>query len=454
MAYAQARDVDASRVLRLGLRARLRAAREARMASEHSRRRLAGQLEHAIARAERRYTPFSAAIPVCHAAAAGERAQASCSTSPSACARRARSTPTACALARELLVDGMRAALRARRARRPPCRGAASAAGPGRPWCRQIEQRGERVGERPRRGAATTRSTSAWPRGSARPTACCWRATPSRRPGATSSSGCSRPTGARRPQALAEGLPVVAAAARDLPRHRPRATWTSPPSCARRPELALVDELAHTNAPGLEHDKRYEDIEDLLDAGHRRPLDGQRPAPRVAQRPGGRAERRARARDGPGLGARPRRRGRAHRPQPGGAARPPAGRQGLQARAHRRRAQRLLPHREPRRAARGRAAPGRRGGRGQAPGRPRSSARARTRSRPTSPQAVGERLLALVEPYPGSQRLVRRAWRSAQRLGAAARPAVGGAAGPRARPRAPAPAAGAAASSPRCSAPT
>jgi two-component system, OmpR family, sensor histidine kinase KdpD len=35
-----------------------------------------------------------------------------------------------------------------------------------------------------------------------------------------------------------------------------------------------------------------------------------------------------------------------------------------------------------------------------------------------APQAVGERLLALVEPYPGTQRLVRRAWRSAQRLGA------------------------------------
>src|SRR5262249_54256534 len=34
------------------------------------------------------------------------------------------------------------------------------------------------------------------------------------------------------------------------------------------------------------------------------------------------------------------------------------------------------------------------------------------------PAAVGERLLALVEPYPGAQRLVRRAWRSAQRLGA------------------------------------
>jgi two-component system sensor histidine kinase KdpD len=32
--------------------------------------------------------------------------------------------------------------------------------------------------------------------------------------------------------------------------------------------------------------------------------------------------------------------------------------------------------------------------------------------------AVGERLLALVQPHPSAQRLVRRAWRSAQRLGA------------------------------------
>jgi two-component system sensor histidine kinase KdpD len=35
-----------------------------------------------------------------------------------------------------------------------------------------------------------------------------------------------------------------------------------------------------------------------------------------------------------------------------------------------------------------------------------------------APQAIGERLLALVTPRPGSQRIVRRAWRSAQRLGA------------------------------------
>jgi two-component system sensor histidine kinase KdpD len=35
----------------------------------------------------------------------------------------------------------------------------------------------------------------------------------------------------------------------------------------RAPELCLIDELAHTNAPGAEHLKRYEDIADVLDAG-------------------------------------------------------------------------------------------------------------------------------------------------------------------------------------------
>ena len=35
----------------------------------------------------------------------------------------------------------------------------------------------------------------------------------------------------------------------------------------RRPKLALVDELAHTNAPGSRHPKRYLDIEELLEAG-------------------------------------------------------------------------------------------------------------------------------------------------------------------------------------------
>jgi two-component system sensor histidine kinase KdpD len=35
----------------------------------------------------------------------------------------------------------------------------------------------------------------------------------------------------------------------------------------RAPELCLIDELAHTNAPGLEHAKRYEDVADVLTAG-------------------------------------------------------------------------------------------------------------------------------------------------------------------------------------------
>jgi two-component system, OmpR family, sensor histidine kinase KdpD len=40
-----------------------------------------------------------------------------------------------------------------------------------------------------------------------------------------------------------------------------------PAVLARHPELALIDELAHTNVPGVEHEKRYEDIADVLEAG-------------------------------------------------------------------------------------------------------------------------------------------------------------------------------------------
>jgi two-component system sensor histidine kinase KdpD len=36
---------------------------------------------------------------------------------------------------------------------------------------------------------------------------------------------------------------------------------------ARRPTIALVDELAHTNAPGSRNTKRYQDVEELLKAG-------------------------------------------------------------------------------------------------------------------------------------------------------------------------------------------
>lgn len=36
---------------------------------------------------------------------------------------------------------------------------------------------------------------------------------------------------------------------------------------SRKPDLIIVDELAHTNVKGLRHEKRYSDIEELLDAG-------------------------------------------------------------------------------------------------------------------------------------------------------------------------------------------
>jgi two-component system sensor histidine kinase KdpD len=72
--------------------------------------------------------------------------------------------------------------------------------------------------------------------------------------------------GRQETQALAEGLPLV-------PRRRVTYRNTDlqemdlPAVLRRAPEVCLVDELAHTNAPGLEHEKRCEDIEDLLDAG-------------------------------------------------------------------------------------------------------------------------------------------------------------------------------------------
>ena len=36
---------------------------------------------------------------------------------------------------------------------------------------------------------------------------------------------------------------------------------------ARRPQMAIVDELAHSNVPGSRHEKRYQDVLELLDAG-------------------------------------------------------------------------------------------------------------------------------------------------------------------------------------------
>jgi two-component system sensor histidine kinase KdpD len=35
----------------------------------------------------------------------------------------------------------------------------------------------------------------------------------------------------------------------------------------RAPEIALIDELAHTNVPGSRNEKRWQDVEELLGAG-------------------------------------------------------------------------------------------------------------------------------------------------------------------------------------------
>ncbi|HEY7622877.1 MAG TPA: hypothetical protein VH834_24095 [Solirubrobacteraceae bacterium] len=60
MSYATA----APPAIRLGLRARVRAVREARMVSERSRRRLAEALEQGVARATRRRPGLTAVVPV------------------------------------------------------------------------------------------------------------------------------------------------------------------------------------------------------------------------------------------------------------------------------------------------------------------------------------------------------------------------------------------------------
>ena len=67
-------------------------------------------------------------------------------------------------------------------------------------------------------------------------------------------------------EALVEGIPVIP---RKMIEYR---NVTIPEMdldnvLAARPQLVLVDELAHTNAPGSRHTKRYQDVEEILDDG-------------------------------------------------------------------------------------------------------------------------------------------------------------------------------------------
>jgi two-component system sensor histidine kinase KdpD len=77
--------------------------------------------------------------------------------------------------------------------------------------------------------------------------------------------GLVEPHGRAETERLVDGLDVV-------PRRRVGYRGTTleemdlPAVLRRRPELCLIDELAHTNAPGGAHAKRYEDIADVLAA--------------------------------------------------------------------------------------------------------------------------------------------------------------------------------------------
>lgn len=66
--------------------------------------------------------------------------------------------------------------------------------------------------------------------------------------------------------AMLEGLEVLP---RRMLAHRGNALaeFDLDAALARRPALVLVDELAHSNAPGSRHPKRWQDVEELLDAG-------------------------------------------------------------------------------------------------------------------------------------------------------------------------------------------
>ena len=76
----------------------------------------------------------------------------------------------------------------------------------------------------------------------------------------------SRTHGRRETEALLEGLPIVP---RRILNYKgvPLQDMDLDRVLELRPEIGVVDELAHTNIPGSRHPKRYQDVLELLDAG-------------------------------------------------------------------------------------------------------------------------------------------------------------------------------------------
>jgi two-component system, OmpR family, sensor histidine kinase KdpD len=229
--------------------------------------------------------------------------------------------------------------------------------------------------------------------------------------------GYLEPHGRAETTALAEGLEMIP---------RRRVTYRDsvleemdlPAVLARMPELCLIDELAHTNAPGVEHQKRFEDIEDVLEAGidvystvnvqHLESLNDQ-----VAELTGTRVRETVpdtilgSADEVVLIDITPQsliERLLAGKVYPG---------ERVQAalnnffKVENLSALREVSLRQVAEEIEAKRIPP------EAGGRPREDRLIDT----AGPQAISERLLALIKPQPKSQRVVRRAWRSAQRLG-------------------------------------
>ena len=222
-------------------------------------------------------------------------------------------------------------------------------------------------------------------------------------------------------QAQARGLEIVPLR-QVIHRGSSLAELNLPGILARAPERCLIDELAHTNAPGVEHAKRHEDVEDILRAGidvrstvnvqHVESLND-----KIAELSGVTVRETipdrvlAEADEVVIVDVTPEtllgrlRDGKVYPPE-----RIQAAVNGffkienltaLREVALRQIAEEIAP----RWTAAALTAPA--GGRGESGGRLADDV----------PRAVGERLLGLVRPEPAAQRLVRRAWRSARRLG-------------------------------------
>jgi two-component system sensor histidine kinase KdpD len=190
----------------------------------------------------------------------------------------------------------------------------------------------------------------------------------------------------------------------------------------RAPELCLIDELAHTNAPGLQHEKRWQDVGDVLDAGidvystlnvqHLESLNDQ-----VTELTGIRVRETipdaliAEADEVVLIDITPE--SLIERLMAGKVYRPDAVQAALQNffKVENLAALREVALRQVAQEVEAKRIPGGADGAGS---RPREERMADVQA----PAAVRERLLALITPVPKSQRIVRRAWRSAQRLGA------------------------------------